>query len=90
MAIEKIEVEIAKEAADVMDLLISVVKDIKAGKSAMEISTGALPELMAAIAGADQIAGEVVASAAFARTIGMKCGELIDAFMQKKPAAPVA
>lgn len=74
--IQKIEVEIAKETADVMDLLIVLVKDIKAKKPIGEISADALPKLIAAIDGAGQIAEEAADKVAMAKTIGLKLGEL--------------
>lgn len=84
MAVEKIEIEVAKEAMDVMDLIIVLAKDIKAKKSVTEIGADALPKLMAAMQGIDGIKDEV-ATAAFSRTIGLKFGELIDALV--KPGA---
>lgn len=86
MAIEKIEIEIAKEASDVMKLLVVLAKDIKQGKSVTEIGADALPKLMAAIDGIEGISGEV-GTEAFSRTIGLHFGELVDALIKPKPAA---
>lgn len=77
----KLEIEISKEAADVADFLKEVVSEIKAGKSAGEIATGSLPKLMNAISGLDQIGAEAKDKEVFARTMGMKLGEIVALFV---------
>lgn len=81
MAIEKKEIEIAKETDDCMVLLIGIVKSIKAGKSAGEIAAQELPAFMEALNGANQIGEEAKSKDAMARTVGMRAGELAAAFI---------
>lgn len=77
MAIIKQEFEIAKEAADVMDLFIVLAKDIKEKKGITAIGSDALTKLIPAIEGAANIPDEAKEKLAFERTIGLKIGELV-------------
>jgi len=89
MAIEKKQIEFAKELDDALLLLIQVVKDAKSGKSPAEIASGSLPAFLAAVQGIDQVDDEMTANpAAFFSTIGYRGGELAAAFLKKAPAAP--
>lgn len=87
MPILKKEVLYAKEVDDVAVLLVSIVKDVRAGKSAPEIGAGNLTKLMDAIAGIDQMDDEAKANrAALISTIGYRMGELVDAVLPKVTA----
>lgn len=77
MAVEKKEIEYAKELGDVMVLVVELVKDIKAGKDVGAITSENLPHLINAIQGADQIPAEAKASREVAlQTMGLHTGEL--------------
>lgn len=58
MALVKVEREVPKEMKDVADLLVQLIRDIKAKKGLAEIAAGALPGLMASIEGFDQLDDE--------------------------------
>ena len=82
MAIEKKEVEYAKEIDDVAVLLVAVVKDVRQGKTAAEIANGAITKLIAALAGVDQMDDEAKLNRKVAmQTIGYRTGELADAVL---------
>lgn len=87
MAIELVQqtVQIPKEMKDVKDLLVVLVKDIKAKKSVAEISGDALPRLVAAIDGFDKL-GEEAKSPQAAMLGGLLAGEIGEIFLA--PAAP--
>ena len=87
MGIEKREVEFAKEIDDVGVLLVQIVRDAKAGKSAMEIASGSVGNLLNALTGVDQLPAEVKANRKVAlQTIGFRTGELTDAILEDAPA----
>ena len=86
MGIETKTVRYAKEIDDVILLAISLLRDIRAGKSAADITAGNVPELMAAIAGADQIGLEIAASpSVVSETIGYRLGEIAGVFLAPIP-----
>lgn len=78
MAIVKMELDVAKESKDVMDLLVVLVKDIRAKKTIAEISADALPKLMGAIDGVNQIPDEVKDRKVVMATAGYSLGEIVD------------
>lgn len=84
MAIEKRQVDVAKELDDCMVLVVALVNDIKAGKAPGEIISGNIPALMAAMNGVDQVAVELKSNrrAAF-ETIGLRSADLMDALLGK-------
>lgn len=89
MAIEKKEYDCAKEVDDVLALVVSIVEDIKAKKSATDIATGNLAGLMDAISGADKALDEHAANpGAVYATVGVRVGELVGALLKKAPEAP--
>ena len=57
MAVVKKEVDVAKEAGDVMDFVVAVVKHFKEGKGLSE-ATELLDELMTAVSGIDEVDDE--------------------------------
>ncbi len=78
MAIQKKEVEYAKEADDVMALFIETVKNRKQGKPVTEL----FDELMAAIGGIEEVPAEAAEHRkVLLQTIGFRTGELADAFL---------
>lgn len=81
MALEKREIEIAKETDDVMVLLIGIVKAAKAKKGVSEIAASELQDFLAAVSGADQIPSEAKSPDAISRTVGMRLGELVAALV---------
>lgn len=79
--IQQKQVEFAKELDDAMILAITLLSDIRAGKSAAEITGDALPKLMEAIAGIDQVPAEMASRKVALQTIGYRAGELADALL---------
>ena len=53
------EITVGKEISEVADLLALIVKEIKAKKGVAEIAASALPALILAVNGYDQLAVEV-------------------------------
>lgn len=75
--IEQKTVSYAKELGDVGDLLIVLIKDIKAKKDIATIITDTLQPLVTAVGGMDQVKTEIEADKIVAAaTIGAKMGEL--------------
>jgi hypothetical protein len=91
MAIEKKEVEFAKEIADVGEALYGLLADIKEKKPIAAIAVENLPALMSAVEGVDQLDDEIKASpeAAFS-TMGSYLGKVIAALLKKKEEAAPA
>lgn len=84
MAVQKKEIQYAKEIDDVAVLLVSVLRDVKAGKTAAEIANGAITKLIEALAGVDQMDDEVKGNRVVAlQTIGYRMGDLADAILPK-------
>lgn len=79
---------VPKEAKDVKDLVVGLVKDIVAKKSIAEISGDALPKLMAAVEGFSALAEEAK-SPQIAVLAGLLAGEVGEALMAGAQA-PVA
>lgn len=75
-------VEYAKELDDALALVVELIKDIKAKKSAAEIASENIPLLMNALSGADQISDELKANkvAAF-NAVSLRIGELVSALL---------
>lgn len=85
LSIIKKEVSVAKEMGEAIDLLIGVVQDVKAGKSAMEIGMGRLDDLIAAINGADKIDDEVRENQEAAlNTVGLGLARLGNVLLKPK------
>lgn len=78
-------VQVPKEAKDVKDLILVMVQDIKAKKSAAEIAGDALPKLMAAIDGFDKL-GDEAKTPQIAVLGGLLGGQVGEILMQKSPA----
>lgn len=81
--IQKREEEYCKEVDDVAVLLISIVSDIKGGKSAGDITSGSIQKLIDAVAGIDQLGAESENRKVFLKTLGSRTGELADALLPK-------
>lgn len=79
MAIEKREVEICKEADDLLALVIKLVKDLKAKKAIALIAAEDLPLAVTAMSGLEQIGEEAKNEEALFRTVGARVGELVQA-----------
>lgn len=78
MLVEK-NVQVGKETADVFAALVVVLKDIKAGKTVMEIGADALPALINAVAGVDQIPEELKDRKAALVTVALGVSDIMDA-----------
>lgn len=81
---EKVSVEImvAKESKDIIDVLAELVKDIKEGKK-LEALTENVAGIMAAVDGYDKL-GEEIKSDAKQDTVAYMVAELWKAFEHKK------
>lgn len=77
--IEKKEIEFAKEADDVLALIVRLIETIRGGNDYALL----LPELIAAINGADGIPEELANRRVFINTVGLRFGDIIDAFIKK-------
>jgi len=90
MAIEQKSIAIAKEADDVMKLVVEVVKHFRAGKGIKEAAE-LLDELMAAIAGADQIDDELRANKeAVFNAVLIGASSIVAELLKEKDPAPAA
>jgi len=76
--IEKKEIEIAKETEEVLVLIVRLIETIRGGNDYALL----LPELIAAINGADGIPEELRNRKIFINTIGGKLGDIVDAFVK--------
>lgn len=89
MAIEKRELDVAKECDDVMVLVVELVKDLKAKKEMAQVVAENLPHLMTALDGVQNLPEEVKAHrGAVMATVGYRAGELTDALIGEEEAAP--
>lgn len=81
MIIDK-NVKVAKETSEVMDLLVTLVKDIKAKKTASQIAGDTLSKLMTAIEGIDQVDDEAKENlSVMLATVGYSTGDLAGALI---------
>lgn len=87
MAIQKREVEYAKELDDCAALLVHIVKEAKAGKPPADIASGSVAKLIDALAGLDQVGQEFKSRGVVFSTIGHRMGELADAFLGESEEA---
>ena len=81
----KKEVEVPKEASEVLDLVVELVADIKAGKDAGAITGENIPGLMKAIDGFEKIADEVKHDAIYMGA-AVAIGELVGVLIKKDEA----
>lgn len=84
MAVKQVTVNVAKELDDVLALVVDVVKQVKAGKSALELAALELPALVSAINGLDQIPAELADLQSVIAGVGVRTGELVAALVVKK------
>jgi len=73
-------VSVPKEAKEVKDLLVQLVADIKAKKTAVEIAGNSLPKLMAAIDGFEKL-DEEAKSPQIAVLVGLLGGQIGELFL---------
>jgi hypothetical protein len=96
MAIEKREVDVAKEIDDVMKAVVEIVKDVKEKKSVADIAMENMQNLIDALSGVDQMGSELEENRAAAMsTVALRVAELADLLLAPKeepaseePAAP--
>lgn len=82
MAIEKRQVEYAKEIDDVAVLLVDIVRKAREGVDPATIASGSITNLVTALSGVDQLDDEVRANRKVAlQTIGYRTGDLTDAIL---------
>ena len=77
--IEEKSIKLEKDVAEVHDLVVVLIKEIKAKKSAGEITAAILPSLIMAIEGLDTISLED--KEVLINTVGVKMGEIIGCFL---------
>ena len=76
------QVEYAKEVDDVLVAVVSLVKEIRSGKSIGEIAAGSLGKVMDAVGGVAEIDDELRDNRTVAmQTIGYRTGELAAAIL---------
>ena len=83
-------VKVAKETADVLAAVVVIVKDIKAGKTILEIGTGALPALINAVGGIDQVPEELTDRRAILITTAIGVSDLLDVLLTPALLTPAA
>lgn len=82
MSVQIKQVEYAKEVDDVLVAIVHIVSEIKAGKSIVDLGASALPKLIDAVGGVDQVSEEVILHRKVAlQTVGYRTGELADAIL---------
>lgn len=83
MAIQKREVDFAKEIDDVMAVVVDIIKAVKSKKPLGELAAAEFPALVTAIEGVGQIAEELKASkTTVLETIGFRTGEIAGALLE--------
>lgn len=84
MAIEKLEIDHAKEIGDVGDALAKLVEDIKAKKALAVLAAENLPEIFEAIEGIDELDDEVREDmVAACQTMGLYTGRITGVLLKK-------
>lgn len=73
------QVQVGKELQDCFAALTLIVKDIKAGKSVLEIGADALPALISAVGGIGDVPAEVAVRKAALVTAALGVSDLMDA-----------
>lgn len=82
MSLQSRQVDYSKELDDVALLLVTVVRDIRAGKSAAELAADAFPKLIEALNGVDAVPGELKENLEVSlQTMGYRLGELVGAVL---------
>lgn len=82
MGIETRQLQVAKEIDDVMLLFPEIIRQIRAGKSLMDLASSEFSNLVTAVQGIDQVPEELKADRKVAlQTIGYRTGEIADAFL---------
>lgn len=72
---KKLELSVPKEACDVKDLIVALVKGLKEKKPLAELSSSVLPQLLAAVDGIDKLDDE----AKYAKGALVKLGAVLAA-----------
>lgn len=82
MAIEQKQVEIAKEVDDVLELLVAIVRDLKAKKDTNALLSDNLPKLLDAITGVDQLDDELKQNRPqVMNAAGLRIAELVEVLL---------
>ena len=76
-------VKVGKELQDVIAAVVVIVQEIKAGKSIVELGAAALPALINAVAGVDQVAAEVADRRVALVTLSLGTADLLDVLLPK-------
>lgn len=77
MAIAQKQIEYAVEVEKLFDVLVGLIKDVKAGKKASEIMVSELPAFVAALSGLGELNGELKNVKVVEETVGRRLGDLV-------------
>lgn len=72
-------VQVGKELQDVFALFALLAKDVKSGKSLVEVGTDCLPALFTAIQGVGDISSEIAVRKAALVTVALGASDILDA-----------
>lgn len=82
MSIEEKKIKYAKEADDVMVLVVHLIREARAKKPISEIASGSVAKLVNALSGVDQVGAELAENRKVVlQTVGYRSGELTDAIL---------
>lgn len=77
MAISQRTVNYVEEVDALMVLLVTILKEVKAGKTVAEIGTELLPQLISVLAGISKLKDELVNKKVLEETIGYRLGDIV-------------
>lgn len=81
MAIQQKSVQYAKEADDVLHLLVELIKGIKAKQDLVSLGSALLPALIEAVSNANDIASEIKSRKVIEDTVALRVSEIVDLFV---------
>lgn len=76
-------VKVGKELQDVIAAVVVIVQEIKAGKTIVELGAAALPALINAVAGVEQVPAEVADRRVALVTLSLGTADLLDVLLPK-------
>jgi hypothetical protein len=89
--LKKVELELPKEAFEVKELLVALVKGIKEKKPIAELATSVLPQLLAAVEGVENLDDEAkYAKGGLVKLGALLAAEVVEIFVDLAPPAEVA
>jgi len=86
--LKKVELELPKEAYEVKELIVALVKGIKDKKPIAELATSVLPQLLAAVEGVENLDDEVkYAKGGLVKLGALLAAEVVEVFVNLAPPA---